>query len=147
MIFTDHLDNPINAGDVITYPVAWGSSSANINLAKVVEVDPIVKSQDGRWRYLRNDHKSPSKRGYGISYPKRALPGPDPSGRGRWGLVDDPEKAYRLVVNRIRENGTALKTGKAYDDPNREVYLTNVDRVVVITSIYRPRPEDPHQDG
>lgn len=144
MSFTDYLDNPISVGDLIIYPTAQGSSSADMNLARVIEVDPLVKGQgeSGRtdWHFASNLHKPPSKRPYsGERYPTRYFPTPDDS----WHTEPDPAKAYRLIVKRIRDGQKSLqRTNSAYDDPDRLVYLKNVDRVTVVTGLVNFRAED-----
>ena len=139
--FTDFLDNPISVGDIVTYPVASGSSSADMVIAYVVEIDPIVKGADGYWRFASMEAKSPSKRGYGCSYPRRT----QRTGPGRYDYehVDDPSKAYRIRVKRIRDGQNSLTPGGSYDNAERVVTVHNVDRVTVVTPLYTPRPEDP----
>jgi hypothetical protein len=124
--------------------VASGSSAANLNLARVIEVDPLVETTEG-WFYASKLSVSPSKRGLSVTYPRRRVLHPIERNIDdeRWHFVDDPSKAYRLVIKRIREGQDAVGALWPDDNPDRKVTLTNVNRVVVVTSLYTPRREDP----
>ena len=124
--FTDSLDNPIAEGDIILYPVCSGSSSAHYHLARVAEIDPIVTADDGKDYFKSMAVRPPSKRGEGVPYSQKHI-------------YKDPTKRYRLRVERIRERGHRPwndSTGMA------KSFILNVDRVVVVTPIYNPRPDD-----
>jgi hypothetical protein len=120
--FTDYLGNPIKPGDIIVYPTAVGSSSADMNMARVEVVDPLVLSPTGHgYCYQSMVNKQHATR----QLPKKEVRAED--GTRVW--VDSPEKAYGLKIKK-------LKHGRlTYEESDRLFNLRNVDRVVVVTSL------------
>jgi hypothetical protein len=107
-LFTDYLDNPVNEGDVFVYPVQVGSSSANMNMGRVVTIDPIVPSpQHPGWFCYRSlqltEHENVC-------------------------MPEDESKAYRIHFKKLRDGTDEV----GY---NRIFYIRNVDRVVVVNSL------------
>ncbi len=123
--YTDSIDQPITEGDYILYPVAAGSSSAHFNIGRIAEIDPLVEitEENGRkhWYYKSMAVRGQHKRGSGVYNP-----------------TTDPTKQYRLRVRRVRQRGAAPWT----ENKDALSTLVNVDRIVVITAIYKPRPGD-----
>lgn len=132
--YTDYLGNPINVGDVIVYPIKSGSSAADLNTAIIVAIDDLIPV---------NPQDPTSSRAYAIKDRRKA----DPAARHipmRWtytinapygDAVRDDSKAYMLTVQRIREGAS----GHVVANPQRKVTLTNVDRVVVVSSLTEQR--------
>jgi hypothetical protein len=125
---TDFLDNAIKAGDVVIYPTAIGSSAADMNVAIVDRLDPIVtglaRQWDGSYRtvttlqsYLDADKKDPTT----YKVPKKRVKRPG----GGYDYVEDESKAYILRVYKLDASWNNKLSGKT-------TILKNVDRVTVV---------------
>lgn len=142
--FTDHLGNPINVGDIIVYP-----QSAYIQMAKVLEIDEIVRIQTdyGHKAVLHSQRLKPNATSQ--HYPQRSVFDPRPGDKNhweQWKQIDDPEKAFILKVQRYKFdrdlNAAVVETeidDYTVEPPTRKPVkpsrLTNVDRVTVVTSL------------
>lgn len=140
--FIDFLGNPINVGDVVVYPTASGSSSAQMNLALVDTIDPIVELGPNEFVHQSQlKKKDPTL----VSYPRKWVSGP---GGSRTKRVNAPERAYRLAVKKLADADSVFGTA-VYENPERRFYITNVDRVVVVgelghSAYHRARAEQGH---
>lgn len=132
--FTDYLGNPINAGDTVVYPTASGSSSATMNLAVVDSIDPIIESPDGRGHIHESQLSKPDPTT--VSYPTRRW-----HEDGEWKSERLPHLAYRIAVKKLRD-GTRTWGALKDENPERRFYVTNIDRVVVVTSLAVKARED-----
>jgi hypothetical protein len=115
LVYTDYLGNSVAVGDTIVYPKCSGSSSADLNMAVIAEILPIIPRDPSdpacRSGYLWSDRK--------LRYPPyRAI------------LRGDLSKAYILKVKRTRDGSGNYKIWT-----DRLVTLSNVDRIVVVTSV------------
>lgn len=134
MPYTDYLDNPIAKGDVIVYPTASGSSSAELNTARVVDVVPIypVDPNDETCRRGFTQEDLDKGRDYGGrdivgKWVKRA---DLQSGSGDY--LRDDSKAYLLRVVKLN------RSKSIWIHSERTVLLKNVDRVVVVSKLKLP---------
>jgi len=128
-MFTDLLNNPINVDDYVLYPQSAGSSSATIQLARVVKVEPTVtvQTQWGTRRYYADSVPKPGEYKSEAKTPvKRVRTGP---AKHDWEYVHDPDRAYRLTVQKLD-----LIDGEMVED-GRPVRIVNVDRVTVVTGL------------
>lgn len=126
--YTDFLHNPVKVGDLIVYPTCSGSSSADMNLARVTDIIPVIPyhpedpaNRDGRTEYdWARDEK-------GQYAPTRLI-------AGRWDA--ESEKCLRDDCKSFLIKATRLRAGYASyrgDEPS-DVRITNVERVVVVES-------------
>lgn len=131
--FTDYLGNPIAVGDIIIYPTAAGSSSADMNVAVVKEIDPIVEElgRPGSYCYESMRHKPGHAT---VSFPMKTVPNPEEGGQPRTILVPAPERAYGLKVRKLKD-GTRDFGAYSYENPERLFTIRNVDRVTVVTRL------------
>lgn len=130
--FLDYIGNPISPGDIIVYPTAVGSLSADMNMARVEVIDPIVPDPSGNGRFCYDSMKfKPSH---------ATVPFPTKLGarnsNGQYASVDAPERAYGLKVKKLYE-GRWRYGRSGYDNPDRMFTLRNVDRVVVVTGFHK----------
>lgn len=133
--YTDYLGNPINVGDVIVYPIKSGSSAADLNTALVIAIDDLIPV---------NPHDPTSTRAYArkdrakADPPSRSIPKRWVYGKSTGSYGDahrDDSKAYMLTIQRLREGAS----GHVVGHPQRKITLTNVDRVVVVSSLTEQR--------
>lgn len=130
--FTDYLGNPINDGDVIVYPTAAGSSSADMNVAVVKEIDPIVEELGSPSLYCYASMRTKANHAT-VPFPTNNVENDDPNGP-KWKRVPAPERAYGLKVRKLKDGRREF--GKlSFENPERIFTLRNVDRVTVVTSL------------
>jgi hypothetical protein len=111
--YTDMLGNPIKVGDTIAYPLQLRSTSAQMSVAVVTDIEPVVPVYAGAvvgW-WKRDFEFEPEYR-----IPKKMVTMMVDGKR-----VYDPSKAY--IVKGIKK------------PDNRMMYLQNVDRCIVITPL------------
>lgn len=134
-MYLDFLNNPLDVDDLVIYPQSAGSSSARVQLGRVLLIDPMVRIQHprgGGWSdpVLCWDSKRPKPGEWPsaiIRWPqKRVRTGP---GRHEWEYIDDDERAYRLRIQKLD-----LIDG-AYSEDGLPVWIVNVDRVTVVTGL------------
>lgn len=124
--FTDYLGRPIEPGDIIVYPTAVGSSSADLNMARIEVVDPLVPSPTGHGHcYESMAHKQHATRALPIKWTKKD---------GEHVREVDHSKAYGLKVKKLKQ-GSSTFGESSYENADRLFNLRNVDRVVVVTSL------------
>lgn len=126
-MFLDYLGQPIREGDIIVYPTAVGSSSADLNMARVEVIDPIVPDPSGHG-YCYESMKNKAKHAT-VSFP-RSIEYHD----GKRIEHREPWRAYGLKIKKLYEGRSRF--GKhSFDNADRLFTLRNVDRVVVVTDI------------
>jgi hypothetical protein len=130
-MFTDFLHNPINPGDVVVYPQAAGSSSAKIQMGRVLAIDPMVKRPDPRYGeqvFYESKQPKPGEYVSGPRWPGQTFRN---QATGDWDFVPDNSKAYRLRMQRLEwDNDLGVWT-----EDGHPVWILNVDRVTVVTGL------------
>lgn len=122
----DMLGNEVRVGDLIVYPTAQGSSSAQMNFADVEAIDDIVKLPSGTWTlhcYRNRQHPT-------VYMPQGVHEQTGPTYRDRK-FIPDPDRSYVLRVLKL-DNYYA-----GYSKPKVTI-LKNIDRVTVVTGIISP---------
>lgn len=125
-MFTDYLGQEVHEDDIVVYPSAQGSSAAYLNMGRILEIDPIVRVRDG-FAYQSVAHKPSHNRGY-VRFPRKWMR--DSTRTPSSWTEDDPSKAYRVKIERLRDDGYVLPP-----EQRRKATLTNVDRLVVVTAL------------
>lgn len=134
-MYLDFLNNPIDVGDIILYPQCQGSSSATASLGRVLLIDPMVRIQHP-YHGNKNDVICwDSKRPKPGEWPSATIHWPFTSVRnsttGKWDNVPDDTRAYRLRLQKLQFDDLR----RVVDRPGPPTWVTNVDRVTVITSL------------
>lgn len=129
-MFTDYLGNEVHAGDVIAYPTASGSSSADLNMGRIMSIDPLVKDPRSSGLYCYESMRNKPNHAT-FHFPRRWVRDTITDEEVH---VPDPEKAYAVKIQKIRE-GRQDYGRASWENPDRLFTIRNVDRIVVVTNL------------